>query len=81
MIPDGDIITATGAAYGKGSTYILGASIHCLIKEIEKLIECRKTDLLDKKPGALLDGHPKIIWVHMLRRPLPRINISGANIC
>ena len=68
MVVDQDIITACNAQT-QGGTYILGAAIHYLIKHLEKFIERRKTDLLDKKPGALMNDLPKIVWVRMLKRP------------
>ena len=68
MVVDQDVITACNAQ-SQGGTYILGATTHYLIKHLEKLIERRKTNLLDKRPGALLDDLPKIVWVRMFKCP------------
>ena len=49
-----------------------------LLKQLEINIECRKTDLFYKKPGALVDltGVPKIVWVHMLKQPSSKTEFS-----
>ena len=52
----------------------LGVTIHGLIKQIDILIDCRKLDILHKKPGAYCDEYPKIVWVRMLKRPTASAN-------
>ena len=49
--------------------YVMGAIIYYIIKQIDLLAERHKTDILNKKPGAYCDEHPKIVWVRMLKCP------------
>ena len=69
IILDDDLIMIT-QCYTAGASYILGAAIHFLIKKIEILLEQRKCELLDKKPGVVLEDYPKVVWVRMLKRPM-----------
>ena len=48
---------------------VLGAVLHYTIKQIDVMIDCRITELTEKKLGAVTLGHPKIIWVRMLKHP------------
>ena len=47
----------------------MGSTLHYLIKQMDMYIMRQKTDLKDKKPGALVQEYPKIIWVHMIKCP------------
>ena len=53
--------------YTGGASYILRAAIHFLIKKIEIMLERRKRELLEKKPGAVLEDYPKVVWVRILK--------------
>ena len=53
----------------------MGAILHYIIKQFDLFIERHKHDLLEKKPGLVVnttnseEPHPRIIWVRMLKRP------------
>ena len=68
MILDADLIKIT-KCYKTSPSYVLGSAIHQILKKLEKAIERRKCELLEKKPGALQDNFPKVVWIRMLRRP------------
>ena len=68
ILPDKDLITALSANRFDAS-YVMGTSLHYIIHQIDMFINRCKMELLDKKPGALVPEHPKIIWVRMLKRP------------
>ena len=66
IIPDKDIISST-KVWEFGSSYVLGAAIHYIVRQIDILLERRKLDLFDKKPGVLLDEYPKVVSIRMLK--------------
>ena len=70
IVPDKDILYFLN---GKNNTsaMAIGSYLHYTIKQIDMYIDRRKTDLCDKKPGAVDPDHtiPKIVWVRMLQRP------------
>ena len=67
VIPDKDLLVGPDKS---AISIIMGAILHYIIKQIDLFIERRHTDLLAKKPGALLDDKfPKIVWVRMAKRP------------
>ena len=71
VIPDKDII-AQLKSYNIGNGIVMGSAIHFLIRQFDILIERRKLDLLDKKPGAVNSDPltaPKFIWICMLKCP------------
>ena len=43
--------------------------LNWLVTKSEMMIRRRKTELFDKKPGALSPGSPEFIWLKMLKRP------------
>ena len=69
IIPDDDILRYMPET----SAFQIGSILHYAIMQFDLFIERRRQDLLSKRPGALLpdDSLPKIIWVRMLKRPLP----------
>ena len=69
MIIDKDIIENLGI-YNYGAAREITENIAWLAKQIDVLIQRRKTKLTDVKPGALYSTDPKIIFVTMFRRPL-----------
>ena len=79
VVPDKDIIT-DAKTYSFGSTYILGKALHYLVKEIGIVIQRRKMELMEKKPGTVVPDYPKVIWVRMLKRPkdIPVIGFTEA---
>ena len=40
-----------------------------IIKQVSTLLQRKRIDLFDKKPGSLAKDPPKVVWVKMLRRP------------
>ena len=67
-MPDQDLILHM-KSFGFGTSYIMGSALYFIIRQMATYIERRKVDLIDKKPGAVLEeGFPKIIWTHMLKR-------------
>ena len=48
---------------------ILTTTLEWLVKQISTLIQRKRIDLFDKKPGTLAKDPPKVVWVKMLRRP------------
>ena len=69
MIPDRDIVLSL-LNQDIDSSYIMGATLHYLIKQINILIARRKHDLATKKPGVLNAEHPSVVWVRMLKQPI-----------
>ena len=68
FIPDKDLIINM-EANNFCAEWVMGAILHYMIKQIDLYIECRKQDLMDKRIGALVEDHPKIVWIRMLKRP------------
>ena len=70
IIPDKDLLTRLQDRTF-ASAKVMGAALHYIIKQIDLMINCRKSDLMLKKPGALknMEDSPKLIWVGMLKRP------------
>ena len=69
MIPDRDILTSMKTAKNFGVARIIGAVLHYLIKQIDLFIERRCQEAMQKKSGALMADHPKVVWMRMLKRP------------
>ena len=73
IIPDKDIITSL-KCYNIGASVVMGAALHYLIRQFDILIDRWRVDLLDKKPGAIIDepddkdSMPKIVWIQMLKK-------------
>ena len=67
MIPDKDMIVAMKNR-NFASSQVMGGILHYIIKKMDLLIERRCNDITEICSGALLDNHPKIVWVGMLRR-------------
>ena len=68
IVLDKDLIACT-KAFGSGATYIIGSSLHYIIKQVDQLIDRCKLDLFDKKPGALFEEYPQVVWVRIMKRP------------
>ena len=69
MIPDWDILKLINY-YGYGISGIIGCCLNWLISEINRAIEGRKDHVWCKRPGAVLQNEPKILWVKVLDRPM-----------
>ena len=75
IIPDKDLLMAIRNRINFGTSRVLGVTVHYLIKQIDKMIQRRMDDLMDKRPGAIAavnakdSEHPQVIWVHMLKCP------------
>ena len=71
IVLDVDMLRYMQNNEGTTPVLVIGSSLHYAIKQIDMLIERRKQDLGDKRPGALPSGDslPKIIWVCMIKRP------------
>ena len=68
VLLDKDLIES--AHYGGfGCKIIFSKTIEWLANNIKIVIETRKEDIKGKNPGAMIPGHPTIIWVNMLTRP------------
>ena len=66
IIPDKDFLQALRSCKNFRAARFIGASIHKLIKEINKLFQRRMQDLR----GMLMkEEKPKIIWIRMPKRP------------
>ena len=73
MLPDKDLIDAADF-FNFGVSKLLGITLNWLAKQLECLIDIRKEQLSNKRPGALYMVDPKIIWVKMLDRPPVPLN-------
>ena len=60
----------------QGSPGLYGDLLEWLLVKCENAIRCRKTELFDKKPGALIPRTLEFIWIKMLKRP----EKSGSNV-
>ena len=84
VIPDKDVTTNL-KSYNVATSVVMGAALHYLIRQFDILTDRHQIDLLDKKPGAImddLDGNeymPHFVWVCMLKR-LPSLVDAMHNI-
>ena len=75
VVPDEDITKALH--HHSGILIIMGAVLHAIIKNMDIYIQRRRTNLLDRKPGATIEEtFPKLIWVRMLKRPAHLVSLS-----
>ena len=68
MVPDRDLIAATNY-YGFGVSLVFKETLTWVIKQMDANIQRRKTQLFDKKPGALFIESLKFIWIKMIKQP------------
>ena len=66
IIPDKDLLSPQC-----NSNFMMGVTLHYIIKQIDLFIERRHQDLLHKRIGALAKDYPKTIWVRMIKWPNP----------
>ena len=70
VIFDKDLLIAIKRETSKFNTgIVISATIHYIVQQSNILIERRKIDLFDRKPGALLPVDPTFIWIRMLKHP------------
>ena len=62
FLPDKDLITSM-VVNRFDTGFVMGASLHYLIRQVDMFLNRRRMDLMDKKLGTLIDGYPKVIWV------------------
>ena len=48
---------------------LISRALQWLLHNVDNYINRREFELFDKRPGALIAGSPKVIWVKMLKRP------------
>ena len=69
VVPDKDML-AKLSSKDFSSSFNMGSSLHHIMIEFDKLIERRRMDIANKRPGAVPpENFPTIIWVRMLKRP------------
>ena len=68
FIMDKDYIEAL-KCYNIESGLVMGVTLHHLIRQIDILIDKRKFDVLQCRPGAHCEEYPKVIWVRMIKQP------------
>ena len=49
--------------------YVYDTYLKFLIKHMENYCKRKEMSRSDKKPGSVLSGNPKFVWVKMLKRP------------
>ena len=66
---DSDILSGTKAKNKAGVSRDIGNYLCWITKSVETIIEVKKEDIYQKRPGALTQGEPNVIWIKMLKRP------------
>ena len=69
FIPDKDLLVGS-----KNSAFMMGATMHYIVKQVDLFLERQHQDLLHKRLGALQPEFPKSIWICMLKHPVDKIN-------
>ena len=68
MIPDKNLIEAVDNKRS-GISLTMGMCLEWLIRQIEKAIDRKKNMMREIKPGSVIVGEPKMIWIKMIKRP------------
>ena len=55
--------------FGYGALKVMSMGLQWLIRQVNICLKQRKTELFDKKPGAIALESMKIIWVKMIKHP------------
>ena len=55
--------------FGFGTSKVMAIGLNWLIRQINICLKRRKTELFDKKPGAIALESTKIIWIKMIKHP------------
>ena len=81
MMPDKDIIADLND-FEFGATKNIANLTNWLMRQCEIMVHRKKLQIMEKKPGAVIDNHPTFIYVNMIRRleRYPR-NSKMADIC
>ena len=58
--------------YDYGASKIIGKAANWLVNNFNREVEGHRERLRKIKPGALIHGEPKILWVAVFDRPWPR---------
>ena len=69
LVPDSDILEQMKVHFSEDSSACINAAVQWLITNINTCISRHEFDLFEKRPGALIAGSPKVIWIKMLKRP------------
>ena len=54
--------------FDKDAPILIEMAVDWLVKQISMTVRRKRAELLDKKPGAIYTGDPKIIFIQMIRR-------------
>ena len=68
IFPDKDLLTSM-KGHKIETSLVIGSTLHYIIRQMDIIIDRRKMDLLEYKPGAAPLAMPKIIWIRMLKCP------------
>ena len=81
IFPDMDII-ADLKKFDFGTANILANITNWLMRQCDVLVRRKKLQITERKPGAIIDNHPTLIYVKMIRQPERYPQGSKlANIC
>ena len=70
VIPDADVINSILETFDFGLEVLMEENLSWLFRQMNKVIERRRQDLMYKKPGAVAGSfEPRVIWVKMMNRP------------
>ena len=77
---DKDIIEDVGFHGHYETEDAIAKNIEWLFRQISIVIKRKRTELSDKKPGAVYSSDPKVVVVDMLKRPLQFPNDSNMQL-
>ena len=66
IVPHQDLLQGT-----MKSAFVMGSSLHYIVKQLDLVTERRHQDLLHKCIGSLMENYLKTVWVRMLKRSNP----------
>ena len=69
LAPDKDIVDDIDQ-FDEETPDLIRANLNWLIRQINMVVTRRKTELADKKPGAIYSSDPKVIYIKMTRCPM-----------
>ena len=68
ITPDKDTLNDIDV-YEDNVKKIIRDNVFWLIRQVDLILRRRKIELMDKKPGTIFSGDPKVILIRMIRRP------------
>ena len=77
MITDLDILRFLNF-FSFGESHVIGEALNWLLINCEHSIESKHEEYRKKKPGALVAGEPKMIWLGIPERPMYDHNFTPA---